>query len=317
MPLPQPLTAQLAPDLRDAATAWLSWLTKERRYSAHTASAYLRDFSAFIAFFHDYLGEGPLALAHLESLDLRSLRAWLAARAGRTLSATSTARAISVIRNLFQFLDKRGLAHNPAARHLRPPKIQKPLPRALTSGQAGDAVEQIGAFASEGWVAARDTALLTLIYGCGLRIGEALALSVKDIPSGNSMVVTGKGNKQRVVPVLALVREAITAYLAECPFSLSGADALFVGVRGERLNPGIFQKRVRELRIRMGLPEDTTPHAFRHSFATHLLAGGGDLRTIQELLGHADLSTTQRYTHVDTARLLESYQNAHPRAGKK
>ena len=168
--------------------------------------------------------------------------------------------------------------------------------------------------ANEDWIADRDVAVLTLLYGCGLRIGEALGLNQEEAPAGEAMVITGKGNKQRLVPILPVVVKAIESYQTSCPFPLSGEDPLFVGARGKRLNAGVVQRMMRGLRAQMGLPETATPHALRHSFATHLLAGGGDLRTIQELLGHASLSTTQRYTEVDTARLMEVYRDTHPRA---
>ena len=180
--------------------------------------------------------------------------------------------------------------------------------------QATEAVDSIHQLQEEEWLAKRDVALLTLVYGAGLRIGEALSLSLRDVPSGESMVITGKGNKQRVVPILPQIKSAIEDYVQVCPFPLNADSPLFLGAKGKPLDPAIFQKQVRKLRAYLGLPENTTPHAFRHSFATHLLSAGGDLRAIQELLGHASLSTTQRYTAVDSERLLNAYQKAHPRA---
>lgn len=199
--------------------------------------------------------------------------------------------------------------------HVRMPKLSKPLPKALSADQSMQAVMGIGTLHEEPWVAQRDTALLMLIYGCGLRISEALSLRVGDLPpAGSSLRIHGKGNKERVVPLLAIVRDAIDTYLGLCPHHnpRNPKADIFVGVKGGTLQPAIFQKQLRHLRSWLGLPESATPHAFRHSFATHLLATGGDLRDIQELLGHESLSTTQRYTHVDSERLLAAYRDAHP-----
>ena len=192
------------------------------------------------------------------------------------------------------------------------------MPRPLTTGQASAVVaaaeDGVASANPQPWIAKRDVALLAMLYGCGLRLGEALGLSRADAPKGDTMVVTGKGRKQRVVPVLPMVRLAIDDYLAGCPYAVDGDGPLFLGARGERLNPGVAQRQVRRVRVLLGLPETATPHAFRHSFATHLLASGGDLRTIQELLGHVSLSTTQRYTDVDAGHLTAVYRAAHPRA---
>jgi integrase/recombinase XerC len=202
---------------------------------------------------------------------------------------------------------------------VRTPKQPRLLPRPLSVDQAAATVETIGEFATAPWMARRDTALVALLYGAGLRIGEALGLNCRDLPAGDEgndavLIITGKGGKQRMVPLLAYVRAAIAGYVAECPHTLEPDGPLFLGARGGRLNASVIQKQLRRLRGALGLPESATPHALRHSFATHLLAGGGDLRTIQELLGHASLSTTQRYTEVDAERLLASYVLAHPRA---
>ncbi len=246
---------------------------------------------------------------------MRDFRSWLAARHGEGFSATSTARALSVVRGFYRYLEKQNIAENAAIFHVRTPKLPKSLPRSLQETQAITSLDTVGFTQKENWVQLRDVALLTLIYGCGLRISEALGLRVKDLKEdATSLILTGKGNKQRMVPVLPQIHAAITEYKKVCPHLLSEGSILFVGARGKPLQPAIFQKEIRNLRNALGLPESTTPHAFRHSFATHLLAGGGDLRTIQELLGHADLSTTQRYTKVDSERLLSAYAKAHPRA---
>ena len=228
--------------------------------------------------------------------------------------ASSRSRGLAAVRGFFRFLERRGLAANAAIRLVRTPKVARSLPRPLEVGDALAAVDAAGTLVDEPWLAARDQALLLLLYGCGLRIGEALALNRRDAPEGDVLVVTGKGRKQRLVPVLPVVRDAIAAYLAICPYALPAEAPLFLGARGARLDPAVAQRQVRRLRVALGLPETATPHALRHSFATHLLADGGDLRTIQELLGHASLSTTQRYTEVDASRIAAVHRRTHPRA---
>ncbi|MSO91900.1 MAG: tyrosine recombinase XerC [Rhodospirillales bacterium] len=292
---------------------WQAWLADERRMSARTTEAYAHDIHAFFAFLAEHLGHPP-GLDDLASLRATDFRSYLASRASAGLARTSTARAMSTIRGFFRFLTRAGLADNAVLAAVRTPKVPKSIPKALTPEEALEAVETASELSDEPWVAKRDTALFTLLYGCGLRIGEALGLKRRDLPTGDTMVVTGKGRKQRLVPVLAEVRAAIADYVQACPYQPGDDGPLFLGVRGDALNPGVVQRQMRRLRALLGLSESATPHALRHSFATHLLAGGGDLRTIQELLGHASLSTTQRYTEVDQAHLLDVYRNAHPRA---
>ena len=310
------LLADAAEDaaLRSALADWMQWLRDERRSSPHTIDGYGRDLVAFLTFITEHLGSAP-QLRDLETLEARDFRAWLAGRASAGLSRTSTARALSVLRGFFRWLEKNGRGRNHAIRTVRTPKLPHAVPKPLDAGDATKAVRDIGALASEPWVAARDIAVMTLLYGCGLRISEALGLTLRDVPDSDAMTVLGKGGKQRMVPVLPVVREAIDAYLAQCPHHLEPDDPLFVGVRGGQLSPRVIQRQMQKLRGWLGLPDSATPHAMRHSFATHLLAGGGDLRSIQELLGHASLSTTQRYTAVDTAKLLRDYKATHPRAG--
>lgn len=300
-------------DLQAAAAAWRDWLADERRLSPNTLVAYLTDIGFFIRFLSGHLG-GPPGLAELGELRPADIRSWLAARTTAGLARSSTARALAAVRSFCGFLDKRGIAQVTAVTAVRTPKVPRTLPKPLTVGDALHALEAVGSLCEQRWVALRDTALLTLLYGCGLRINEALSLLRRDAPRGETLLVTGKGGKQRIVPVLPIVREAIDAYLAACPIALTANDALFVGQRGAPLNPGVVQRQVRRLRALLDLPETTTPHALRHSFATHLLSGGGNLRTIQELLGHASLSTTQRYTDVDAARLIAVHRDTHPRA---
>jgi integrase/recombinase XerC len=301
------------PDLRDALAEWYDWLANERRASTHTLGSYGRDLSGFLGFLIGHLGHEP-ALADLAALGPADFRAYLARRTEDGLARSSLARALSTLRNLFRFLDRTGRVHNAALKTVRTPKLPRSVPKPLAQDEAMETVTAAAELQDEPWLAARDTALILLLYGCGLRLGEALSLTRRTAPNGASMTILGKGRKQRVVPVLPVVTEAIQAYLELCPFP-GGADApLFLGSRGGALNPGVVQRQMRRLRALLGLPETATPHALRHSFATHLLAGGGDLRTIQELLGHASLSTTQRYTAVDMARLTQVYDQAHPRA---
>jgi integrase/recombinase XerC len=302
------------PDLADAVTRWLDWLETERRVSPHTLAAYGRDLSSFLDFLAEHKG-GVADLAALTALAPADFRAWLARRAAAEIGRASNARALSTLRNFFRFLDRRGLAKNAALIAVKSPKLPKPVPKALTVEEAQTALDGVAGMEREAWIAKRDLAILTLLYGAGLRIGEALGVRRGDAPrSAGTLSVTGKGNKTRLVPILPAVAEAIQDYLAACPHALTKDAPLFVGVRGGPLHPRLVQGQMAKLRTALGLPEHATPHALRHSFATHLLAGGGDLRSIQELLGHASLSTTQRYTKVDAARMLAVYDQAHPRA---
>jgi integrase/recombinase XerC len=313
VPEPVPLARfSAAEDLRAAIGLWTAWLSGERRASEHTVAAYGRDLADFLDFLTGHFGEPP-NLATIVGLSAADLRAWLAERAGH-LQRSSIARGLSVVRGFVRFLDRRGLASCPALAVLRGPKLPQSVPKPLSVADAAEIVEAPAALVVSAWQAKRDIAILTLLYGCGLRISEALGLSRSDGPRGEVMTILGKGRKQRVVPVLPAVREAVADYLAACPYPLAADGPLFVGARGGPLNPRLVQRRMAELRGMLGLPETATPHALRHSFATHLLGGGGDLRAIQELLGHASLSTTQRYTSVETERLLAIYDSAHPRA---
>jgi integrase/recombinase XerC len=303
------------PALAGALVEWRAWLADERRASPHTVSAYETDLAGFFDFLSDHLG-GDATLADLAALKAADLRAWLAHRARDGLARTSTARAMSTVRGFFRRLEKRDLVNNPAVRAVRTPKLPQSTPKPLSEQGAREVMATVGAMAKEPWIAKRDAAVLLLLYGCGLRIGEALGLTrgrLHDMAKG-AMTVRGKGNKDRMVPVLPVVTDAVRDYLAACPFAGDDADPLFLGARGKLLDPAIVQKEMRAVRRALNLPETATPHALRHSFATHLLGGGGDLRTIQELLGHASLSTTQRYTAVDSAKLLDVYRAAHPRA---
>jgi integrase/recombinase XerC len=303
-----------------ARQGWHDWLKSERRLSEHTLIAYEHDVDEFLAFFTTYLGAAP-TLPALARLRPAEFRAWLAERGRQGLARTSTARAVSSVRSFFGFLDKRGLAHNASIAVLQTPKLPRSVPKALSERDMEELLDTPSDKEQERWIELRDTAVLLLLYGAGLRIGEALDLSKATIDdllrSGRDILdITGKGNKTRLVPLLPQAIEALAAYRDACPFmkALAPGAAFFLGARGGPLDPAIVQKRVRELRHQLGLADSVTPHALRHSFATHLLGAGGDLRTIQELLGHASLSTTQRYTDVDAARLSAVYRAAHPRA---
>ena len=306
-----------APDLAEAAGRWSRWLAEERRLAAHSLDAYCRDLQAFLTFLTGHLGRPP-HLADVPALTQTDLRAWLAARHHRGMAKSSTNRALSAVRSFLRWLSRNGQADATALAAIKGPRAPRALPKAIAVEETEAQAAAVEASHAEPWVAARDLALLLLLYGCGLRIGEALSLTRRDAPApgAEALRVLGKGRKERLVPVLPVVAEAVEAYLALCPYRTEPDGPLFLGARGKRLAPRILQRSLQALRLRLGLPDWTTPHALRHSFATHLLAGGGDLRTIQELLGHASLSTTQRYTGVDAARLASVYRAAHPRARK-
>jgi integrase/recombinase XerC len=310
-------TIGAAPDVDRAVNAWFVYLMTERQLAAHTVEAYRRDLSQFLGFLGRHFGSAP-ALTTLLTLSARDVRAFLAARRAQDVGSRSLSRTLSALRMFYRFLERRGLGKNDAIRAVSLPKLPHSVPKPLTAPKATalmDGADIAQPDAAE-WTFARDTAVLTLLYGSGLRISEALSLRVKEAPiKGRDMLrVNGKGNKTRVVPVLPITRQAIENYLKLCPAKLGPDDPLFIGARGKQLSPRIIQLRMAKARGALGLPETATPHALRHSFATHLLGAGADLRAIQELLGHASLSTTQGYTEVDRAHLLKAYERAHPRA---
>jgi len=303
----------LPEDVRDAIADWRQWLSAERRASNHTTENYLADLYAFLGFVRGHKGDTP-DITVLLQLNPRDFRSWLARRSMDGMAKSSTARALSSLRNFYRFLDRTGRGQNAAVNSIRNPKLPQSVPKPLSPADAMAVLDNAGAWQDEPWLAKRNLALFTLLYGCGLRISEALDLNANQRPTGDSMVITGKGNKQRLVPVLQIVRDAIDDYVHTCPYAPNGNEPLFVGARGGRLVAQVAQREMRKIRGLLNLPDTATPHAMRHSFATHLLAGGGDLRTIQDLLGHASLSTTQRYTSVDTERLMAVYHGTHPRA---
>jgi integrase/recombinase XerC len=310
-----PLTAaSLSAD--GARALWLEHLAHERRASPRTLEAYGFASARYIAFLERHRGEA-LTVRGLSEVTAGDVRAWLAhLRSGNhPLAPRSLSQALSAIRTFHRFLDLRLDTPNAAIGLVRGPRVRPGAPRPVTEDQARGLIAEPGLDPDrDGWEVVRDQAVLTLLYGCGLRISEAMSLKRSDAPLGDSLRITGKGSKMRIVPVLPAVRAAVDAYLAELPFTLEPDAALFRARRGGPLSPRHVQATVQALRGRLGLADSATPHALRHSFATHLLGAGADLRSIQELLGHASLSTTQRYTEVDAARLLSAYASAHPRA---
>ncbi len=302
-----------ADDVIDAVVKWQSWLRYEKRASDNTVESYQFDLHNLFDFLNQHRGR-QINLGMLSALTLSDFRSWLANNAAENRQASSRARAVAGVRNFFRWLDKSGQLHNNAIDLLKLPKTGKRLPRPVTEIQAQDIVALSKNVPNESWVGLRDEALFTLLYGAGLRISEALNLTRADLAQGERITVTGKGNKQRNVPLLPVVREALEKYFAACPFAKDNEDVVFVGVRGEKLNPAVAQRHLRQLRRQLNLPDNVTPHALRHSFATHLLASGADLRSLQELLGHSSLSTTQLYTQVDAQQLQKAYKAAHPRA---
>ena len=305
----------IAPKVAAEIENWLRHLGAERQLSPKTLEAYQRDVLQFLHFLAGHLGGAP-SLKELAALSPADVRAFLAARRADDIGSRSLMRSLAGLRGFGRFLERSGKGKVGALAAVRAPKIGKTLPRPLAIGAAKRMADPDLA-AGDGrapWIHARDAAVLGLLYGCGLRISEALGLKRGDFGTGDALTVMGKGRKQRMVPLIAPVRQLVEAYVALCPYALPEAGPLFVGAKGGPLSPRLIQLAMARLRGALGLPETATPHALRHSFATHLLAGGGDLRSIQELLGHASLSTTQIYTAVDADRLLEAYRAAHPRA---
>ncbi|QQG37034.1 MAG: tyrosine recombinase XerC [Micavibrio aeruginosavorus] len=300
--------AGCAPDLADTILRWRRWLVSEKNMSRHTVRAYGIDLGQFISFLTHHHGRSP-CLHDIGETSLSDFRAWMSRRTMDGASAASRARSLSGVKNFLGWLDRQGIVHNAAIGIVRTPKKPHKLPRPLYEKQAIELVH----IPSEDWVSLRNRALFTLLYGCGLRINEALSLDIRDLPRDGYLRVLGKGQKERMVPVLEIVEKSLTNYRTECPFAETADRPLFMGERGKRLQQQIAQKALRELRMELSLPETATPHALRHSFATHLLQNGANLREIQELLGHASLSTTQRYTDINAEELMKVYRKAHPR----
>lgn len=303
----------IAADMADAVARWHTWLESERRLADLTLSAYQGDFNGFLGFLAAHHG-ARVDLSRLRGLTVNDFRSFMAKRRSDGLNNASLARTLSSLHSFFHYAERAGIVDNKAISLIRAPKRAASIPKPLSITEASTAVDTVAELSDDAWVQARDAAVLYLLYGCGLRISEALDLNLRDIPEGGFLRVLGKGGKEREVPVLPAVRQTIDAYAALRPGGGEPDAPLFIGVRGGRLNPRMVRKLMQQLRTALGLPDTATPHALRHSFATHLLSAGGDLRVIQELLGHASLSTTQRYTDVDADHLLEVYRNAHPRA---
>lgn len=307
------IIALCAADLADKLLKWDDYLRIEKNMSQHTLRAYGSDVGHFVNFLFDHLATKP-SLNDLSEVSIRDFRSWMSQKAIDGTSNASRARSLSGVKNLLTWLDKQGIMHNAAINTVRSPKIPHKLPRPLHEKQAFDVIEYAGMMEKHDWVGMRNMALFTLLYGCGLRINEALSLDIKDYPRDGFLRVIGKGNKERQVPVLELVENILEEYLLSCPYPNAPNRAIFLGARGQRLNQGVAQRAMRQLRVTLGLPENATPHALRHSFATHLLQNGANLREIQELLGHVSLSSTQRYTDIDAKKMMETYKAAHPRA---
>ncbi len=294
---------------------WQDYLQYERRVADKTLEAYRRDVRQFFQHLTGYLGHPP-GVRDMAMLKPADLRGFMARRRAEGVEARTLARGLSGIKSFVRYLEREGLAQCAGLDATRSPKLPRSLPKPIASEKARQVSDPEHQFGAEAWINARDSACMALMYGAGLRVGEVLAVT-KDQFMGqhvNSIRIVGKGNKTRIVPLLPVVKALIEEYLRLCPFVLDEGDAIFRGAKGGVLRAEIVQKQMRKLRGALGLPASATPHALRHSFATHLLAGGGDLRTIQELLGHASLSTTQIYTHVDTSRLLAVFDKSHPRA---
>ena len=296
-------------EIKQLIAQWQSWLLNERRYSPHTLDAYSRDLSGFFDFAAEHLGKVP-ETADLAKLEVRDFRAYLSQRAARHIDKSSLARELSTLKNFFKWLARYDILRNTALSVIRTPGRAKVLPKALEVNDTFNVIDEAQNLASNSWQGLRDTAIFTLLYGCGLRISEALSLNVGDIGNNDFLRIKGKGNKERIVPLLPVVVENINKYLAECPYQPKQGEPLFLGARGDRLVPRIIQRQMQKIRAYLGLPDNLTPHALRHSFATHLLAEGTDLRSIQELLGHASLTTTQRYTDVQIETLKKEYDKA-------
>ena len=300
----------------EAVRAWLEGQKTLKGAADNTIEAYRRDVFDFVGFMAAHHG-APQGLAALSRISVSDMRAWMARTRSDDVGARSLARKLSAVKSFYRWLATREGFEPTAVLSIRAPKFQRKLPRPLAEDAARAMIDRVEMQARQDWVAARDMAVVTVLYGCGLRISEALSLTGADLPLPATLRITGKGGKERVVPVIPAARDAVNHYARLCPHPLEADQPLFRGTRGGPLNPRAIQKVMEQARLQLGLPASATPHAMRHSFATHLLNAGGDLRAIQELLGHASLSTTQAYTAVDTARLMQVYEASHPRAATK
>ena len=298
---------------RDALQGWLDAQKALKGASDNTIIAYSHDVADFLTFMTQHKAE-PQGLAPLARLTVSDMRSWMAFTRSSDVGPRSLARKLSAVKSFYRWLSEREGFDPSAVLSTRSPKFQRKLPRPLAEDAAKLMIDTSEMQSATPWVAARDQAVITLLYGCGLRISEALSLTARNLPIGDALRILGKGGKERLVPVIPAARKAVEQYLRHCPYDITCDSPVFLGVRGGKLSPRMVQKVVEKTRMQLGLPATATPHAMRHSFATHLLNAGGDLRAIQELLGHASLSTTQAYTAVDNVRLMEVYQRAHPKA---
>lgn len=299
-------------ELIEVINDWRNWIAKEKAYSEHTLSAYARDLAEFFKIYNKSKEIEQISLSILEKLDITDFRSYLSTLSKRKISKSSIARKLSSVKNFYSYINSKKIIKNSAISSVSSPRQDKILPKAIDVDEAINLIDYLETNYSSDWQGLRDIAIFMLLYGCGLRISEALNLNLENISNEDFLRIKGKGNKERIVPMLPIILKYIDKYIALCPYSLRNDDALFLGVRGERLNPRMVQRKIEKIRYELQLPNTLTPHALRHSFATHLLAEGTDLRSIQELLGHSSLATTQRYTEVNIETLKKEYIKAHP-----
>ena len=302
-------------DLEYEYNNWINHLTNIKKLSQNSVISYKNDLSKFFIFFQDYI-EKNIGLKEIENIEISEFRSFLTHRRNSEISSNSIARNISALKSFFRFLIKNNKIKESSVFNLKSPKLKKSLPRPINVDLAIQVIKQAEEIEDEKWIGLRNKAILLLLYGCGLRISEALSLNHDDIQNEDHILIKGKGEKERIVPMMPYIKKGIENYLEACPKEIVSGDALFIGKRFSRLSPRIIQYALEKIRTALSLPETATPHALRHSFATHLLDSGGDLRTIQELLGHSSLSTTQKYTKVETSKLLDTYKKSHPLAKK-
>ena len=302
-------------DLEYEYNNWINHLSNIKKLSQNSVISYKNDLSKFLIFFQDYI-EKNIGLKEMENIEISEFRSFLTHRRNSEISSNSIARNISALKSFFRFLIRNNKIKESSVFNLKSPKLKKSLPRPINVDLAIQVIKQAEEIEDEKWIGLRNKAILLLLYGCGLRISEALSLNHDDIQNEDHILIKGKGEKERIVPMMPYIKKGIENYLEACPKEIVSGDALFIGKRFSRLSPRIIQYALEKIRTALSLPETATPHALRHSFATHLLDSGGDLRTIQELLGHSSLSTTQKYTKVETSKLLDAYKKAHPLAKK-
>ena len=305
----------MKPDLEYEYNNWLNYLSNIKKLSQNSVVSYKNDLSKFFIFFQDYI-EKNIGLKEIESIKISEFRSFLTYRRNSEISSNSIARNISALKSFFRFLIKNNKIKESSVFNLKSPKLKKSLPRPINVDLAIQVIKQAEEIEDEKWIGLRNKAILILPYGCGLRISEALSLNYDDVQNEDHILIKGKGEKERIVPMMPYIKKGIENYLKACPKEIISGEALFIGKRFSRLSPRIIQYALEKIRTALSLPETATPHALRHSFATHLLDSGGDLRTIQELLGHSSLSTTQKYTKVETSKLLDIYKKSHPLAKK-